>query len=612
MRWDKEEPKMTTFTDTDIRAGASGQSYERGVNYYHDGSVSDVVRRGNLLTAHVQGGEYEPYEVVVTLADGGGIEDATCTCPYDWGGYCKHIVATLLTALAGEDVAVKPELDTLLAGLTEAQLRQLIHALAEDQPGLIAAIEQEVEWLAQSAMPEVAPGPDFTPPAPLPHAIAYDLAAIRREIRKDLRAAGSTGGGYSDRYWDDDEAGLIDQDAVLGPHRELAERLLAAGDAAAATTVITAMIEAWDEGIADLEEWVAETNEEMLDDTALELGVLLAEALLSQDFSRAQRDQWLARLDDWSADVINLDVIETALEQWWDYPPLVAAMQGKITEQGAWEGEAPDFADELTLARLRILERQGRIQAYIHLAEAEGQFSLYVNMLARSGEAEKAVAEAVQFMQSPAEILSLARVLVERGARPAALTVAAHGLDLTGQESKTELARWTVTLAQEADDRALALRAAQTAFTSSYELTDYQAVERLAGADWPTIKADLLDQMARSQSFHKVDIYLYEHKLAEAMAVVDGSYWSNDLARVIQATRAEFPDWGIRKCQKQAENIMDAGKAKDYEAAVSWLRTAREIYHQHGRGAEWQTYLNGLLETHARKYKLAPMLRGIG
>jgi uncharacterized Zn finger protein len=84
-----------------------------------------------------------------------------------------------------------------------------------------------------------------------------------------------------------------------------------------------------------------------------------------------------------------------------------------------------------------------------------------------------------------------------------------------------------------------------------------------------------------------------------------------DLDRVIQATRAEFPDWGIRKCQRQAESIMNAGKAKDYDTAVAWVRTARDIYLQHDRGAEWQAYLAGLLEVHARKYKLVPMLRGI-
>jgi uncharacterized Zn finger protein len=117
--------------------------------------------------------------------------------------------------------------------------------------------------------------------------------------------------------------------------------------------------------------------------------------------------------------------------------------------------------------------------------------------------------------------------------------------------------------------------------------------------------------MARSTSYHKVDLYLYEHMLAEAMAVVDGSFYGSDLERVIQATRAEFPDWGIRKCQQQAESIMNAGKANAYDTAVAWVRTDRDIYLQHNRGAEWQTYLAGLLEVHARKYKLVPMLRGI-
>ena len=202
-------------------------------------------------------------------------------------------------------------------------------------------------------------------------------------------------------------------------------------------------------------------------------------------------------------------------------------------------------------------------------------------------------------------------MLVEQGERAAALDVAGHGLDMTGEGSKTELARWTVTLAQGADDPVLALRAAQTAFTSSFELADYQVAERLAGADWPAIKAGLLEQMARSTSYHKVDIYLYEHMLAEAMAVVDHSFWSGDLERVIQAVRAEFPDWGIGKCKQRAEGIMNEGKAKYYDSAVGWVRTARDIYLQHDRGAEWQAYLNGLLETHARKYKLVPMLRAI-
>ena len=255
---------MTAFTESDIRAGANSQSYERGSSYYHSGAVSDVVRRGNLLTARVQGSDYAPYDITVGLLDDGSINEATCTCPYDWGGYCKHIVAALLMALHGAKITVKPELDTLLAGLTEAQLRRIIRAVAEDDPALVAAIEQEVEWL------KTVPVADAASTAPAAHAITFDLAAIRREIHKGVRQAAATGGGYSERYWDDDEAGLIYPDVVLGPHRELAQRLLAAGDAAAATDVIAAMIEEWGESIAGLDEWIAENNQDMFSETALD------------------------------------------------------------------------------------------------------------------------------------------------------------------------------------------------------------------------------------------------------------------------------------------------------------------------------------------------------
>ncbi len=56
---------------------------------------------------------------------------------------------------------------------------------------------------------------------------------------------------------------------------------------------------------------------------------------------------------------------------------------------------------------------------------------------------------------------------------------------------------------------------------------------------------------------------------------------------------------------------MNAGESGHYDEAASWLRRARDIYLQHQRQAEWTAYLNGLLERHARKYKLVPMLRDL-
>ena len=108
-----------------------------------------------------------------------------------------------------------------------------------------------------------------------------------------------------------------------------------------------------------------------------------------------------------------------------------------------------------------------------------------------------------------------------------------------------------------------------------------------------------------------VAIYLYERLLPQAMAVIDRNPYSSYLEQVIEATRADYPNWGIHQYQRRTENIMDVGNAKHYEEAASWLRRARDIYLQHQRAAAWAAYLDSLLERHARKYKLVPLLRAL-
>ena len=380
-------------------------------------------------------------------------------------------------------------------------------------------------------------------------AILVDITAIRREMRKDLRHITASDDGHRSGYYGDDYF-EVNPDPVLKPHLATIDALLAVGDPATATSVLTAVIEEWGEGISGLDEWIYEGNEDTFAEATQELDTRLAEALLSQDISPEQREQWQARLDDWADDVVSLEIAAAAVEQGWGYPPLVAAMQGHITEQGAWGEERPFWADDLALVRLRVLERQGRTQEYINLAAAEGQLGLSAQMLARTGQVAQAVEEAIQFLTEPREILTLAQVLVELGEPAAALTVAAHGLDQTERVYKTELARWTVALAQQTGDQALALRAAEVAFLNSYALDDYQAAERLAGAAWPGVKGRLLASLEQSAAFGKVNIYLYENMLVAAMAEADKAGFSVNLERVIQATPRTISRLGHSEMQE--------------------------------------------------------------
>ncbi|NTW04157.1 MAG: SWIM zinc finger domain-containing protein, partial [Oscillochloris sp.] len=70
------------LSEAQIHQHASAESFARGMSYYQGGAVGPLVLRGDLLQTEVEGSEYEPYRVTVSL-DRGGVRAANCTCPYD-------------------------------------------------------------------------------------------------------------------------------------------------------------------------------------------------------------------------------------------------------------------------------------------------------------------------------------------------------------------------------------------------------------------------------------------------------------------------------------------------------------------------------------------------
>ncbi len=79
----------------------------------------------------------------------------------------------------------------------------------------------------------------------------------------------------------------------------------------------------------------------------------------------------------------------------------------------------------------------------------------------------------------------------------------------------------------------------------------------------------------------------------------------------MDAVMERRPDWVIQTALRQAERIIEPGKAQYYHHAVDWLARARDAYRVAGRDAEWQAYLRDLRERHGRKYKLMGLLKGM-
>jgi uncharacterized Zn finger protein len=584
------------LSEATLRGQATPQSFERGERYYRQGRVVSAVRRGDLLRAEVEGSQYLPYRVQVRFHEG-GVTEAQCSCPYDWGGWCKHIVAALLVCLhEPESVEIRPELEELLAGLDREQLQDLLLHLAAGDFDLADQIESHLALL-QSA--EAAPQE-----AALLRRTALDPRPIRRQVSAILHSLDRM--RPSEAYWHvgsvvDEVRGLLDQVWAS----------IEAGDGWNALLMLEAITDEY------AESWV------YLDDSDgyagaffADLGEVWTEAALVADLTAEEREEWAQKLTGWQEEIGDygiddaFDAARAALLHGWDYAPLQRALQGEITERGAWEGEAPWYADELALARLRVLEREERYQEYLNLAQAEGQVERYVTMLARLGRVEEAVEEGLKRLSSPDQTLALAQALREGEALESALRIGRHGLSLEG--SKGSLAPWLSDLAAAMGESALALEAAAVAFKATPSLSAYLRVQELAGERWSEMREDLLAHLRRQSAYSvtgaQVDVFLHEGLVDDAIAAVKTGASYGQLERVMEAAIASHPDWVIRAARRQAERIIEPGKAKYYHHAVDWLDRARRAYEAAGRAAEWRTYLREIRSRHGRKYKLMGLL----
>jgi len=93
------------------------------MEYFGQGSVRDLGQFGNKITTTVTG--TSDYRVTIRI-DKESVE-SSCTCPYDWGGCCKHIVATLL-ALSENYPRVKKDKEE-----REKRIEKILNNLSLDE-----------------------------------------------------------------------------------------------------------------------------------------------------------------------------------------------------------------------------------------------------------------------------------------------------------------------------------------------------------------------------------------------------------------------------------------------------------------------------------------------
>ncbi|MDQ2694059.1 MAG: SWIM zinc finger family protein [Pseudomonadota bacterium] len=586
---------IPSLTEAILHQQCSEQTFSKGRQYYRDGAVLSLIRRGNVLLARVEGSGMAPYRVRVAF-DGSRIGDAECDCPYDWGGWCKHVVAALLACIhEPQSIEERPPLDQLLAGLNDGQMRELLLGLAAADADLAERVEQQIELMKIAATPGAPPAlPAELDPRPFRRQVRAAIDSLDR--RRPYEAYPPVGSVV------DETRGLLDR----------AQAFIAAGDGRNALRLLEAITDEF------VEEWTTQDSfDAEVPDFFYALGPLWTEALLSADLTAAEREEWGGKLSEWQAALDEYDMGENfdaalmAAELGWDDPALQKILRGEAMPEAAAERTGHDA--ELAVAYLNVLERRGEHQAYLNLAQAAGQWGAYALMLVHLDRLEEAAETGIRTFREAGDAFRLAQALHERQRPALALDVAEHGLTLDGR--KADLAAWTRDLAAGLGEAQRALRAAVIAFKERPGLDPYLKVKELTGDGWPAQQAALLEHLRSTDHFippdSRVDVFLHEQRLDDAIAAVEKYSFRHTLERVMDAVIDHRPDWVIEATRKQAEEIMNAGRASHYDEAVEWLKRARAAYRAADREAAWRDYLAELRAVHGRKYKLMGLMKGL-
>ncbi|MEI8132367.1 MAG: SWIM zinc finger family protein [Leptolinea sp.] len=562
------------ITESALKSLSSPESFARGHELYKSDEVFDSFQQGNILTGKCEGNSAPFYRLRIQF-DEAGIQEAFCSCPYDWGGYCKHIIALMLTYIHKPDAFIEQkDIKELLGQQDKDALIRLIAEMVDENPDLYS-------WL-QSAIPDAS-----AKTQPVQSKIMRKTKVSKTKYKRQIQSILHSLQGYrmSEAYWM--MGGMVDQ---LDHVRETAHDFLEADDAQGAVVILTTLLTEVSGSFAEFDD----SNGE-LGGFFGELALPLVEAILSADLSKTERSNLfnelapvIQELSEYGID--DLDVILAALNLGWSDEAL---------------DELEDYNYDKTIlieAKLNILDHQNRMEEYLNLCLETREYRRYILKQIELGELVKALDVAWKFLNEANDALSVAKALRDARHLPEALRLAEKGLSLEG--SKYELGIWLGPIEETQGQTEKAIQAYLAAFTRLPSLELYDTLKKLSGVNWSQLRPTLMQALQDSHRAEVLaDVYLFEEEWDQAIGVADkGGDWNYSLIeKVADAVLPFRPDWVINASQKQAEGLIAKTQSKYYPTAAHWLAKMKKAYLSSGKKAEWLAYLEGLKNAYSRR-----------
>jgi SWIM zinc finger len=612
------------LSEADIQSYTDDANFRKGYDPYLQQAIVKPTLSESVLRAVYQGSSESMYRVEATLLPAGDksahkVVSAGCSCPR--GGFCKHLVALLLTWVhQPERFAVRSRLMGRLDEKSREELLALLEQLVQRQPDIEPMIELLIELpLASPAQVKNRPGRGKERTVgPSTIASQVDSAfynagegwGAASRVAADLEQLCGIGKSFAEGgEWANAQVvyatlaeesiiqyeGLHDEGQVSWILGQCAAGLLACLDA--------------QRTLPKREQLDAEDREELLTilfalwkfgDKYGGIGVDVAGAVAANATARERK-----RVEAW----------------------LREEMRPEQDPSSTWHNRGVvDFVVKLKQAEHSsdedVLEEYRKAGLYKELAEKFLQFGRTNEAL---GAARAHLTEPRDVTWFAEQLLKLdetwreqAQAFVEMRLGELEPALQGKSQDFTSAYTVDTYRRWLSEKyllfgkAKHALDMELARFQANPNNTTYGSVRSTALVAGQPEEVWPGLRPQLirtLEQQSRWGAL--VSIYLDEGEVGQALAALAEmeraprtelygygyhaeAASSSYQAQVAQAAEEQYPDEAIRLYKSVVQRLIDGRGRENYQQAAGYLTRVRRVFQKQGHEAEWQAYISNL------------------
>jgi len=551
------------LTTEQIRDLCTSEVFDRARNYRDEERIERIDRFDETVSAAVQGSQPDPYEVEIQLVDGTAepeTVDASCTCPYDWGGYCKHIIAVLLE-LTDSDIDLEDEREAVERVLSDAHPEELRNFLLDESKRdadlrrrlLTRFEEQDTQSL-------------------------YDY---KKEMSQQYR------GTYTYQYEGPD----------FSEFHDLAETHRKQGNPLEAATIYRAMTEVRIENMDMVQDYYGEDFETELN--------AFVECILEADLDHEEKCEY----------------IDYLLERWGSDDSAVGTFSGQY-EDALWELCTDDadlqywrdlLEDDLPDEVPETSEPDNGIESFdTHRYEAKRRIEMYADVLNALGDTEMLREVYAEHHLDIREFcVRYARLLTDEGEGARAIEIAETGLDTFSNVG--EIRRFLIDAYADRDpERHKELLREQFLQSGDWEYYE-QLRSHCSDDEWEEMVADFEAQFEDSNVHRLIDLYLREERTADAFETVieaarkepDDAFRravGDDGLAILSEYRGDVADYDSETYYEVYEErlepfLADTTGRDHYQTVVEYLEEMREL----GSDDEFEAFVAHLKEKHSNR-----------